>query len=205
MTSTTLDAPATTRQLRYIIDMANAFDWETHVIGNTVRAAIYDAISTDGDPERVFIPRDEASDAIDVLIPLYRTLGKPQRNGKTNGGDNGVLAKLLAQINTGRYALPRKSDGVVDFFEVVERDGGKRYCNQLLGGSIACTKFHHKHLPVHLQAAAARAILVDQKAAALLYADTYHECPRCGVALTHPRSITARIGKQCASVWGWDW
>jgi len=202
MTITANARPATVPMLRYIHDLAVKLELAPGDVDADVLETAFDVIGNEGSDDPKFISFAEARKALDVLIPLHRAR-EDARRCPVRGLPE--LGELLKQINPGRYALPRKKDGVIDCFEVVERKDGRRFLNQLLGGNVAGTKFHRKHLPIELQAAAARAILGDQKAAARLYADTYCECPRCGVALTHPRSRTARIGEVCAKAWGWTW
>lgn len=201
MSITAYARPATERQIAYVRSLAE----QLNLAPGDVDAAVYEtalnALASVDSSDPKFISFAEASAAIDALKPLVRAKRLAQQPVTMSV----TLAEQLAQINPGRYALPRKKDGVIDCFEVVERKDGKRYLNQLLGGNVAGTKFRRKYLPVNLQAAAARAILADQKASAELYADTYAECPRCHVALTHPRSRAAKIGKACAAEWGWTW
>lgn len=196
---------ATLPQIKYISDLLNELPlWHVNLTGRARDTALNVWANTaDQCVERITIT--DASDTLDALLKLRRDARSSAKPSATSHHGAPQLSQALKQINLGRYALPRKKDGVVDAFEVVERPNGQRFLNQLLGGNVSGTKFHRKRLNVALQAAAARAILVDQKAAALLYADTYCECPRCGVALTHPRSKLAKIGKVCAGEWGWVW
>lgn len=202
MTITATARSATPPMVRYIRDLAAGLELKACDVDSEVLDTVRDVVYNESAARPRFIAFADARRALNVLVPLLRA-----RENARSRPIHGLLElnELLRQVKPGRYALPRKSDRVVDFFEVVERRDGKRYLNQLLGGSVASSKFHRKHLPIELQAAAARSILDDQRAAARLYADEYHECPRCGVALTHPRSIAARIGKVCASEWGWTW
>lgn len=203
LTSTT--PKATRRQVEYINDLLMQVpDWRTRLYGRTLRTAL-NAAENSVEICVAYMTRDDAANLLDTLIPMRPTKLRMSRTSQQPIDSFAQLQAALKQINPGRYALPRKKDSVVDFFEVVERKNGTRFLNQLLGGNIACTKFHRKHLSNEMQAAAARAITVDQTAAAKLYANTYHECPRCGVALTHPRSIAASIGEACAKAWGWAW
>lgn len=192
---------ATRPQIKYIADLLEQIpEWHKKITGNVLVTAL-NVRDNDTETCEQYIAFDEASAALNVLVPMRRQ--HVMLSAAKKASDAG-LAQLLKQINVGRYALPRKSDGVVDTFEVVERKNGKRYVNQLVGGGHG-SKFNRKMLTTGLQAAAARAILQDQKAAAQLYAKTYTECARCGTALTHPRSQAALIGKHCADQWGWIW
>lgn len=216
MSSNALSTPATRAQLRYVIDMVSAlnnvsdFELAAHVTDPNILGTIYDIVEINGDLKLLFIPFSEVNIAIKTLRPLYQqfvqhmTLCRDAQQSSSRSSLRLILTDLLNLINPGRYALIRTKDNGVDFFEVIEHDN-HRYINQLLGGSDGKTKFRRKYLELDIQITAAKVILDDQRASALLYADTYHECPRCGVALTHPRSIKARIGKSCALIWGWDW
>lgn len=201
MSITNYTRPATERQIAYVRSLAEQLNLAPGDVDDAVYETALNALANVDSPDPKFISFAEASAAIDALKPLVRAKRLAQQPVTMSV----MLAEQLAQINLGRYALPRKKDGVIDCFEVVERKDGKRYLNQLLGGNVAGTKFRRKYLPVNLQVAAARAILADQKASAELYADTYAECPRCYAALTHPRSRAAKIGKACADAWGWTW
>jgi len=196
MSLTTISRPASDKQIKYVVDLADKRNFQGHVSAQTLDV-ILRARVRQSPPKFVAPPFVSAADASDAIDALLRC--RPIAASSTTG------IELLRQIRPGRYALPRRSDGAVDAFEVVERPNGKLFLNQLLGGNISGAKFHRKYLPAQLQAAAARAISADQDASAKLYADTYCECPRCGAALTHPRSRAARIGKACADVWGWTW
>lgn len=200
MTQTML-RPATEPQLKYIRDLAAKVpNWYPQVDG-TVGDTILDVLGNVGNPDPKFVAFAEASAALDALIPLAKAV--PAVTPAHAGSDDWKqLCQLLKQINPGKYALPRKKDGEVDFFEVIERKNGVRFLNQLLGGG---NKFNRKQLSNHLQACAARAILGDQKAAARLFAEKTETCPRCSTGLTHPRSIATKIGPNCAIAWGWTW
>jgi hypothetical protein len=183
--------PATGPQLGYIRDLADKIpNWYDAVTDDQVRETVLDTLADK------FVSFAEARVALDALVPLFR---QAPRSGNADRPID-----LLKKINPGKYALPRKKDGVVDFFEVVERKNGKRYLNQLVGGGIV-GKFNRKNLSPQLQAAAARAILADQVSAAKLFAEKTTTCPRCFTALTNPRSLAAKIGPDCAAAWGWSW
>lgn len=46
-------------------------------------------------------------------------------------------------------------------------------------------------------------IAEDPKAAAMLYAEHTGHCSKCGILLTDPKSVAAKIGPDCAKAWGW--
>lgn len=192
--------PATEKQTTYVRDLvAQRPGWSTVLTGQvaaTVQDLLFNAAALEHPDlqEPRFVSTKEASAAISALLGLGR---QTEPNGHLK------LQLLLENLNVGKYALFRKDDsGVLDFFEIVERKNGKRYLNQLLG----CPgDWNRKHLPADLQRAAARAIAGDWVAAAKQYAEHFQACARCDAPLSNPRSRAAKIGHDCAQVWGWPW
>jgi hypothetical protein len=200
--------PASTNQIKYIADLATKIEnWDTLIKNPGAVETIFDILGNVGNPNPKFVSLNEAHIALDEFytVTLQLKAKSAPTPHVTKKSQVVGLDALLTTIKPGRYALPRKADGVIDCFEVVKWKNGKRFLYQLLGGNISGSKFHRKYLSQELQGAAGRAIAAYQKAAAWLYAETYCECPRCHVALTHPRSKKAHIGQTCAKEWGWPW
>jgi hypothetical protein len=201
MTTTTLQPKlASLKQVKYIVDLANQ-----RIVAGKVTQPVQLVVEKAKRivlmlPTRSFddlvlqagVTGQHASVAIDALLAI-----KPEPKPGT-AGDYARLQAVLENIPEGFYALPRKVDGVWDFFQVVTKAKGARWVNQLVGGN-------RKILSLTMQAAAARAIADDQKAAALAYAKWTKNCPKCGTRLTRARSLAAKIGPSCAKAWGWAW
>jgi hypothetical protein len=192
---------ASRKQIKYVADLAaqrNTTGKIMQPVEVTIKRAILIAKSLEVNPRTDFdslvtaagITGRHASVAINALLKIKPT-------PKTSD-DFTSLQELLKNVPDGFYALPRKVDGVWDFFEVRTKAKGARWVNQLLGGN-------RKMLNLSFQSAAARAIGTDHKAAAVAYATHSKNCPKCGTQLTTPRSLQAKIGPTCAKAWGWSW
>ena len=197
--------PASPKQVDYIRDLtAGRPEWQSVITGPAAET-IFDVLGNVGSSDPKFITTHEASAAIKALLRV-RPVSTVTATLKQVTSKFIDLQTALAKLHVGHYALPRKADGVIDFFEVIEREGknGKptRYLNRLLG----CPgDWNREHLSVDLQAAAARAISGDWVAAAQAYATHFQTCAKCDAPLSHPRSRVAKIGPKCAKDWGWKW
>jgi hypothetical protein len=119
---------------------------------------------------------------------------------------------LLAQIPTGRYALPRTvasgSGNMITFFEVRElKRTGKRQIVQLIGST---GDYERQPLRLNLQFHAARHILESIEHAAALYGRTAKECGFCAASgrtspLSNSRSLAVGYGQGCAEKYGLPW
>lgn len=191
--------PASPAQTSYVTDMAGRCDWSTSLDGPTYET-VEMILGNVGNPDPKFVASHEASAAIRALMPLQSP--RYAKSPRQPAAEFVALQEQLRKLNVGRYALPRRSTGEWDFFEVVEKASGARYLNRLLGSP---GDYNREHLSVELQAAAARAISGDWVAAAHAFAERTRHCAKCGTALTHARSLAAKIGPKCAKEWGWTW
>lgn len=199
MIKTTKAPLASAPQVKYIFDLARARPLWINRLSETDFAVVAAACDDDGPRTPITVHGRDASRVIGELLKIA-----PTRILKREFTE---LQRLLKTLRVGHYALPRKVDNVLDFFEVIERPGqdGKpatRWVNRLLG---APGDWNRDRLSVPLQAAAARAISGNWVAAAQLYADHFQACARCDAPLSNPRSRAAKIGHDCAKVWGWKW
>jgi len=117
--------------------------------------------------------------------------------------DRTSLNAVLASIPASRYALPNVGAGKAadgswlrwDFFEVVERRGGRRYLNRLVG---APGDWSREWLSLTLQTYAAGHIAEDPRSAAIAYAQQHGRCAVCDAPLSNPESIARSMGPICA-------
>lgn len=191
--TTTITAPDTTPKMRKLVaDLVTERPGWSDALEETARAAVYAVLAGVDQAEPAYVPMSEGRTAIRSLLAVPRP--RPTASN--------ALQRLLKTVPIGRFALPRKADGVWDFFEVIERKNGVRHVNQLLGSP---GDYSRRYLPDNYQAAAARAISGDWKAAAVAFATETRHCAKCGAPLTHERSLKANIGPTCAVSWGWEW
>lgn len=204
MMLTTATPQATDPQLKLIRDLA-AERVHEGLLNGEILTTVRDALSSVDAPGAKFISLRAAREAITVLKLLPR---RAARSGSleartTSAGirptssqvDRAVLAALLVRLPLSRYALPRRADGVWDFFEVVERRNGTRYLNRLIGSP---GDWRREHLPMHLQIAAARSVLIDPRSSAVQYAQQHGRCAVCNSHLSDPASIARSMGPICA-------
>lgn len=201
-------SPATNPQVELIKALVSERpNYHQHLAGQAAET-VHDVLGNVGNPDPKFVSLREARAAIRALLTVAKPGAAAQRSGLRQAASKfTALQEQLRKLHVGHYALPRRADGVLDFFEVVERDGkngrpGARYVNRLLGSP---GDWRREHLSVDLQAAAARAISGDWVAAAKLYADHFQTCARCDAPLSNTRSRAAKIGHDCAKIWGWKW
>lgn len=181
---------ATTPQIQYITDLMKSRNYSGNIspkVLSTVICVKYNSELPVG-ADTLPISKTDASDAIKALLQCSSIASKSV--GLTS------VAQLLVKIPQSMYALPRKNDpNTWDFFEVVTRRNGRIYINQLIGSP---GDWNRKFLPPALQAAAARAILLDPKAAAVAYAKQHGRCAVCNAHLSDPASIDRSMGPVCA-------
>lgn len=177
----TAAAPATDRQVQYIVNLAQSRNYQDYV--STMVQKIIIRVQ-----HGLSVSKIDASATIDALLHCNFVAVSDAKSTS--------VAQLLTKIPRSMYALPRKSDpNVWDFFEVVQRKNGRLYLNQLIGSP---GDWSRKYLPPALQAAAARAILQDPKAAAVAYAKRHGRCAVCNAHLSDPASIDRSMGPICA-------
>jgi hypothetical protein len=175
---------ATDKQIAYIVNLEQKRAYQGNVsvrVMDIIDRAKYNATNLENSQE-YFISKVEASETIDALLSCRPIVVST------------AATTLLAQIPESKYALPRKDGTGWDFFEVVQRKSG-RFLNQLLG---APGDWSRKYLSPTLQAAAARAILMDPKASAIAYAKQHGRCAVCDAHLSNPESIARSMGPVCA-------
>lgn len=149
---------------------------------------VFDVIGNVDSSDPKFVGLREASQAIAALKLC------PRRSQETSASP--ALAGLLVKLPLSRYALRRANDlDTWDFFEVVEREDGRRYVNQLLGSPA---DWNRKMLTRELQFAAATHILEAPKASAIEYARQHGRCAVCNSHLSDPASIARSMGPVCA-------
>lgn len=189
--------PATDKQIQFMESLVDKRNWRGN-IDDLARDTIDELVRLNEERKGVihttpvFISRYAGSHTIDQLLKCRPLTVQPEY---------AVKDQLLAQLPLSRYALPRKSGGKWDFFEVIERIdsfGRKtkiRHINQLIGSP---SDWSRKRLPLELQCAAARAILQDPKASAVAYATEHGRCAVCNAHLSDPESIARSMGPVCA-------
>lgn len=182
--------------------------WQDQLNGQPYET-VFDILGNVGNPDPKFVSLFEAKAAIKALFAVAKPtqMLKPTQTLKSATTGFIELQTLLRTLQVGHYALPRKVDDVLDFFEIIERpdQNGKpptRWVNRLLGYPGT---WNRDKLSINLQAAAARAISGDWVASAKLYATHFQTCARCDAPLSNPRSRAAKVGHDCAKIWGWKW
>jgi uncharacterized protein DUF6011 len=119
---------------------------------------------------------------------------------------------MLAGLPTGFYALPKREDATNGnrpfyFFKIHPFRGDKKRIVMVTGGVGAFTEIPMKAL---WQLRAVQGIARDLAAAAALFGKETSTCGFCAAKgrrspLTHPRSVAAGYGKDCAELHGLPW
>jgi hypothetical protein len=139
-------------------------------------------------------------------------------NVQADGARRATAREMYAQIDaalrdipTGFYALPKREEATNGnrpfyFFKVHPFRGGKRII-MVTGGVGAFTEVPMKAL---WQLRAAQGISRDLAGAAALFGKETSTCGFCAAKgrrspLTHPRSVAAGYGKDCAELHGLPW
>jgi hypothetical protein len=118
----------------------------------------------------------------------------------------------LANLPTGFYALPKREDATNGnrpfyFFKIHPFRGDRKRIVMVTGGVGAFTEVPMKVL---WQLRAAQGIAKDVAGAAALFGKETNTCGFCAAKgrtspLTHPRSVAAGYGKDCAELHGLPW
>lgn len=120
------------------------------------------------------------------------------------------LRQLLANFPDGKHVkFAVEIKGTWEFFSLDEvkskygNGGTYRSMRKLLG---APGGWNRAYMSVIQQLDVVRAILaVGWEKAAKDYATKHGRCARCDAHLSDAKSIAAKVGKDCADVWGWPW
>jgi hypothetical protein len=106
----------------------------------------------------------------------------------------------LAGLPISKFVLVDEA-GVMRFYELVERKGGKRYLNGLVG---APGSFARRHLSPTENNKVAKLYRLDPKAAIKAFSVHYTCCAKCGAELTDAESIATGMGPICrGQLAGW--
>lgn len=188
--------PATDKQLGFIKDLATKRQYPSAgqtVIEASILERINDAL---GDKP---LAKGEASMAIDYLLSRPRVVA-------------GVIApatkETLADLPPCKYAVDA-DNGAKVYVEVVERKGGRRYLNRLLGAPGDWQRIFMGAKDVtHWAAKVRAATYVDPvggahhagpKAAAIRFSREFKCCSACGSPLSDPESEARGMGPICAA------